>query len=240
MSLQGRSVLALVPARGGSKGLPRKNVLPLGGKPLIAWSVEAARRSALVDRVVVSSDDEEILGAARAAGAEVPFVRPAALAADDSSTLDVVLHALDNLAAAGQAFDYLVLLQPTSPLRQTEDIDGCLHRCRQLQAPSCVSVTAPDKSPFWMYTEDDRHRLVPLLPDGERASQRQQLPPVVALNGAVYVSGVTALRASRAFVTAETVAWHMPRERAVDIDTALDLAIAELLLKSKPKERPPA
>ena len=224
--IQQRSVLALVPARGGSKGLPRKNVLPLCGKPLIAWSIEAARRSRYVDRIIVSSDDQEILDAARGAGAEVPFVRPPALATDEASSMDVALHALD---AVGQSYDYLVLLQPTSPLRRAEDIDGCLEACLKYDAPSCVSVTEPDKSPFWMYTEDARGRLVPLFP-GRDTDRRQELPVVQALNGAVYVSRTSSLRAHRKFLSAETVAWHMPRARAVDIDSDLDFRIAALLL----------
>jgi N-acylneuraminate cytidylyltransferase len=224
--IAGRSVLALVPARGGSKGLPRKNVLPIAGKPLIAWSIEAARRSKYVDRVIVSSEDAEILAAATAAGAYAPFVRPASLAADDSSSVDVALHALE---ALDRSYDYLVLLQPTSPLRSTEDIDACLEACVQGEAPSCVSVTEPDKSPYWMYTLDARSRLVPLLP-GQDFGRRQQLPRVFALNGAVYVTSTRSLRAHRSFVTAETVGWQMPRARAVDIDDDLDFRIAGLLL----------
>lgn len=231
--IAGKRVLALIPARGGSKGLPRKNVLPLGGRPLIAWSVAAARGSRYVDRVVVSSDDQEIIAAAEAAGAEIPFVRPAALATDDSSTLDVALHALDLVEGEGVAMDYLVLLQPTSPLRLAADIDGCLEICLRDGAPSCVSVTRPDKSPFWMYTRDTRGRLAPLLP-GPDISQRQNLPIVLALNGAVYVAKTDALRAQRAFVTDQTLAWEMPRERSVDIDDALDLKLAALLLGEEP------
>jgi N-acylneuraminate cytidylyltransferase len=227
--IEGRTVLALIPARGGSKGLPRKNVLPIGGKPLIAWSVEAARGSRYVDRTVVSSEDPEILAAARAAGAEIPFVRPAALAADDTPTLEVALHALAAVEAAGPPVDFLVLLQPTSPLRQPEDIDGCLQACVEQGATSCVSVTQPHTSPYWMYTRDARGRLRPLLP-GPDISQRQHLPIVFALNGAVYVTRTDALRASRAFVTDQTLAWEMPGARSVDIDTALDLKLAAALL----------
>jgi CMP-N,N'-diacetyllegionaminic acid synthase len=227
--IEGRRVLALIPARGGSKGLPRKNVLPLGGQPLIAWSVAAARGSRYVDRTVVSSDDAEIIAAARAAGAEIPFVRPAALAADDTPTLEVALHALDALEAVGPAVDYLALLQPTSPLRSAGDIDACLEACLREGAPSCVSVTRPDKSPYWMYTRDGRGRLRPLLP-GPDISQRQHLPIVYALNGAVYVTRTDALRSRRAFVTEETLAWEMPPARSVDIDTDLDLKVAAALL----------
>ena len=147
--IHGKKVLALIPARGGSKGLPRKNVLLLGGRPLLAWSILAARGSAHVDRIVVSSEDREIIETAREWGAEVPFVRPAELARDETSGMDVVLHALDQ---AGQGFDYVVLVQPTSPLRTPQDIDACLERCLETGAPACVSVCEPAKSPHWMYT----------------------------------------------------------------------------------------
>jgi CMP-N,N'-diacetyllegionaminic acid synthase len=227
--IAGRSVLALIPARGGSKGLPRKNVLPLAGKPLIAWSIEAALKSKYVDRIVVSSDNDEIIAAARAAGAEVPFVRPADLAGDTTPSLDVALHALQ---ALDQRYDYLVLLQPTSPLRDAPDIDGCIETCVRQAAPSCVSVSKADKSPYWMYTQDAQQRLVPVLPRPDASiHQRQLLPTIYALNGAVYVTQTSALVADRAFVTAATVAWEMPRSKAVDIDGDLDFKIAGLMLE---------
>src|SRR5688572_8523252 len=119
-------VLAVIPARGGSKGLPRKNLLPLAGQPLVAWPVKAASKARFVDRVVVSTDDAEIAAAARAAGADVPFIRPAALASDTASSVSVVLHALDSLERDGKRFSYVVLLEPTSPLTESVDVEQAL------------------------------------------------------------------------------------------------------------------
>ena len=126
--IDGRRVLALIAARGGSKGLPRKNVRLLGGRPLVAWPVSTAVAARSVDRVAISTDDEEIAAAARAAGADVPFMRPAALASDSASSIAVALHALEMLAAAGHSYDYLVLLEPTSPLTEPQDVDRALAR----------------------------------------------------------------------------------------------------------------
>ena len=223
--IEGQRVLALITARGGSKGLPGKNVRPLGGRPLVAWSVAAARASRHVDRVVVSSDDAAIQQAVREAGGEVPFTRPAELSDDTATSIDVVLHALEQLPD----FDLLVLLQPTSPLRTAADIDDCLEACVRGGAPAAVSVVEIDKSPHWMFTLGPGAHLRKLL-DGPTPERRQDAPPIVALNGAVYVARIAWLQGSRTFLDPATVAHVMPRERSVDIDTPLDFALAELQL----------
>ena len=215
-------VLALVPARGGSKAVPRKNVREVGGKPLLAYTVDAALASSLIDRLIVSSDDAEILAAAHGSGAET-LVRPAPLASDEAATLDVVLHALD----AVPSFDIVVVLQPTSPLRTTSDIDGAVRACIDAGAPACVSVCAVSESPYWMFTVGSDRRLRPLLDTPGRASRRQDLPDVLRLNGAVYVARTAWLRRTRAFVTPETIGYEMPESRSLDIDTEIDLAWLE-------------
>lgn len=222
--IDGLRVLAVITARGGSKGLPRKNVLPLAGRPLIAWTVEAALASEYLDRVVLSSDDPEIQAVAREAGCEVPFSRPAGLALDTTPSMDVLEHALEMLPG----FDLVVLLQPTSPLRSTEDIDSCIARCAR-EAPAVVSVVELDKSPHWMFTLEPSGRMTRLL-SGPIPARRQDAPPVFVLNGAVYVARTLWLRQHRSFLAQETLAWVMPKERSVDIDTRLDMATAELLL----------
>jgi len=216
--IDGLSVLAIVPARGGSKGLPGKNIRPAAGRPLLDYTVAAARASACIDRVVLSSDDEEIMRVARACGCEVPFRRPRELATDEAASIDVVLHALDQLPP----HDLVVLLQPTSPLRSAADIDAACRMLVQHGAPACVSVTAAEQSPYWMFRMNERAELAPLLPVAERAARRQDLPPVVVLNGAVYVARCDWLRRERSFVAAGTVGYPMPAERSLDIDTAAD------------------
>jgi CMP-N,N'-diacetyllegionaminic acid synthase len=217
--------LALIPARGGSKGVPRKNIKPLGGKPLIAWTIEAALRSRLVDAIVVSTDDEEIAAVAREYGAQVPYLRAASLARDDTPGIDPVLDALTRVPG----FEAVVMLQPTSPLRTAADIDACIEFTETLGAPSAVSVSSAAHHPYWMYRLGGDHRLHAIV-DTPPVTRRQDLPAVYALNGAVYYARTAWLCEHRAFVGTETVAYVMPPERSVDLDTLLDWDLAELLL----------
>ena len=228
-------ILGLVPARGGSKGIPRKNIRPLAGKPLIAWSIEAARSSRLLDTVVVSTDDAEIAAVARAHGALTPFMRPAELARDDTPGVDPVLHALRQLPE----FDAVVLMQPTSPLRVVADIDACIDQAGTLQADCVVSVCEPGRHPAWMYRIDERQRLRPLL-EQPAATRRQDLPAVYAANGALYFAKADWLARTRTFMTAETAAFVMPPERSVDLDTLMDWKLAELLLEERLRVDPAA
>lgn len=213
-----KSILALITARGGSKGLPRKNVLNAAGKPLIAWTVHAALAASAVSRVVLSTDDDEIMNVAAAAGCDIPFRRPAELATDEASSMDVVLHALQELPG----YDFVALLQPTSPLRTGADIDAAFHLMNTHKAPACVSVTEVDQSPYWMYELAENDRLRSMLDPLPRVSRRQDLPPVYTLNGAIYIAKVEWLLKSKNFLGPETVAYKMPKSRSIDIDNALD------------------
>lgn len=223
--INGHSVLAVIPARGGSKGLPFKNIAHLNDKPLLQWTVEAARNSRYIDRLILSSEDREIIDTARHCGCEVPFVRPTELAMDDTPGIDPLLHALDN---AGEPYDYVVVLQPTSPLRSSADIDGTLHRCIDANADFCVSVTATEKHPAWCFGITSSGTLI--MDDGKIPQRRQDLEPAYALNGAVYAGRTSAVRENRGFLSPETLAYVMPRERSLDIDTAFDLALCEFML----------
>ncbi|MEI7967448.1 MAG: acylneuraminate cytidylyltransferase family protein [Betaproteobacteria bacterium] len=215
--IQGLSVLALITARGGSKGLPGKNLRPVNGRPLIDFTIAAARSAACVDRVVLSTDDDEIAHVAEAYGCIVPFRRPASLANDDAKSVDVVLDALDRLPP----HDIVVLLQPTSPAREAADIDATVQRLLDAQAPSCVSVCIAEESPYWMFSLNERAQLLPILAR-PAATRRQDLPRVFLLNGAVYAARTDALRRMGSFVGDETVAYVMPRERSIDIDSLED------------------
>jgi CMP-N,N'-diacetyllegionaminic acid synthase len=223
-----RRVLAVIPARGGSKGLPGKNILQAGGKPLLAYSVEAGHLSKYIDRVIVSSDDDAIMNAARACGGDVPFRRPVALANDSATTVDVILHALNELPG----FDVVIVLQPTSPLRTSEDIDEACRIFERSDAPSCISVSLVEQSPYWMYTLGDNDRLRPLIAEGTQATRRQDLPAVYTANGAVYIADTGWLRERRTFVGDGTVAYLMPQSRSVDIDTAEDFVLFERSLRA--------
>jgi CMP-N,N'-diacetyllegionaminic acid synthase len=217
---------ALIPARGGSKGIPRKNIKIIAGKPLIVWTIEAALRSSLLSAVVVSTDDPEIAEIARQAGAQVPFMRPAELARDQSSGLEPVLHAMDQMPQC----DSLLVLQPTSPLRTTEDIDGCLSLVAQTEAPSVVSVTEADTHPYWTYRLNADRTMVRFV-DAAPIARRQDLPAIFALNGAMYFAETNWLRRTGSLVSSETLAYVMPRDHSVDLDTPFDWKFAELLLK---------
>lgn len=225
--INGKTVLAIIPARGGSKGVPRKNIRDIAGKPLLAWTIEEAKKSKYIDRLILSSDDAEIIEVAKAWGCEAPFVRPAELARDDTPGIDPVLHALREMPG----YDYVALLQPTSPLRTAADIDGCLALCESHSAPACVTVTEPAHHPYWMYTLNDAAALHPL--SEQQATRRQDLPPVYALNGAVYAARSAWLRASRSFLTADTLGYVMPASRSVDIDNEQDFAFAACLLRQQ-------
>lgn len=220
-------VLGIIPARGGSKGMPKKNIRPLLNKPLIAWTIEQALKSKYIDRVVVSTDDPSIAKISRKHGADVPFMRPAELATDKARSIDVVSHALLSLP---EKYDYVVLLQPTSPLRTADDIDACVKLCVGKRINSCVSVTESEKNPHWMYSLDRNGRMHRLIKTKKTIDRRQDLPKVYALNGAIYVAQVDWLLNNKAFVTDETYAYIMPKERSVDIDNDLDFKFAEFLL----------
>lgn len=224
--INGQSVLGVIPARGGSKGLPRKNVRDLAGKPLIAWTIEAGHDSEHLDRLILSSDDEEIVTVAEEYGCEVPFQRPAELAQDDTSSIDALLHALDQV----ESHDYVVMLQPTSPLRTADDIDATITRCHQNDGTACVTVTQTDKPPQWMYTLGEKNRLDPVMDRDDMITRRQDAPTTYVPNGAVYVAGTTWLRTHETFYTDATLGHPMPPERSADVDTAMDLAWCELLL----------
>jgi CMP-N,N'-diacetyllegionaminic acid synthase len=211
-------LLAVIPARGGSKGLPRKNLMVAGGRPLIAWTIEAARRASSVDRVVVSSDDEEIIAVATSLGCEAPLRRPGVLATDSATSVDVVLHAIDHFSS----FEYVVLLQPTSPLRNSEDIDLAFDTLLTRRAYACVSVSLAEQSPYWMYTLGADDRLSSVVPGAPEVTRRQDLPEVYLLNGAIYIAQCDWLRSKRRFVDKDAVGYRMPRDRALDIDTADD------------------
>lgn len=223
-----KKILAVVAARGGSKGLPRKNLKILAGKPLIAWSIDEAMKSRYIDTVIVSSEDLEILEVARRFGAVVPFVRPVELATDGASGTAAVLHAVETLTD----YDYVVLLQPTSPLRTVQDIDSCLELAIHNGAVSVVSVTQCEKSVYWACTIDaSRNNRIQFLFDEKNTKlRRQELPTTYVLNGAIYVAQCGWLRATKKLIGEETLCYEMPRDRSVDIDTEMDLIVAEALI----------
>lgn len=232
--IEGQKVLGLVLARGGSKGLPGKNVRDLCGKPLIAWTIEAACAARCLDALVVSTDDKAIASLAKQYGAEVPFIRPPELASDTASSIDVVEHAIEFLAAAGRTFDIVVLLEPTSPLREPSDIDGAVARLVESGAGSIVSVCRAEAThPAFMYRLDTGAHLKPFLarqPDGLR---RQELEPVYFLEGTIYASHVNVLKERRSFYHDDTIAYEVPKWKSIEIDDMEDFIMVEAIVKHK-------
>lgn len=227
-------VIGLITARGGSKGLPRKNLRLLAGQPLIAWSIEAARRSRYLRRVIVSTDDAEIAEVSRRYGAEVPFMRPGDLAGDASPHVPVILHALDWLGQhEGRQPEWVMLLQPTSPLRAGEDIDAAIELAEKTGTDAVIGVTEPRHHPFLMYRMDERGRLTKFMSSDPAYARRQDLPPVFAVNGAIYLIRGSHLRATGSLTPDGCLGLPMPAERAMDIDTAEDLRLAELILNTR-------
>jgi CMP-N,N'-diacetyllegionaminic acid synthase len=225
--INGKKILAIIPARGGSKGIPKKNIKPLKGKPLIAWTIEEAKKSKLLDKIIVSTDDEEIMNVAKKWGAEVPFLRPSELAQDDTPGIAPVLHTLEYFSD----YEYVVVLQPTSPLRLAEDIDEAIYLCEKNKSNFCVSVTESKVIPDWMFRINNRGMLEPLNGDREIPYQRQKAKKTYVLNGAVYVGRKEALITTRSFLTPETIPYIMPGNRSIDIDDINDFEYCEYMLE---------
>lgn len=219
-------LLAIIPARGGSKGLPRKNIIEVRGRPLIAWTIDAAMSSMVVDRLVLSSDNDEIIATALNLGCDVPFRRPDEISCDMSSSIDVLLHAISELPA----YEYIALLQPTSPLRSAEDIDDAFDLMIQSGAPSCVSVCLSNESPYLMHKIDSNGLLEEFLKPPVGYLRRQDLPKSYILNGAIYIVRVDWLIKNQLLVNNETVGYVMPLERSIDIDDSKDLERFRLML----------
>ncbi|MBR4537058.1 MAG: acylneuraminate cytidylyltransferase family protein [Bacteroidales bacterium] len=223
-------VLALIPARGGSKGIPKKNIVDLCGKPLIAWTIEAAKAADVFDAIVVSTDSEEIAKVAKDWGAETPFLRPAEFAADTSSGEGVSRHAVAELHKQGRDFDVIVYLQPTSPLRKPQHISEALDMFLNRNLPSLVSVSPVTEHPLYMRSIAPNGHMTKVLniPSNVR---RQDLQPFYILNGAIYINWVRDIENS---VGSENLfAYIMSIEDSIDINTYEDLNIAKTCLLNK-------
>jgi CMP-N-acetylneuraminic acid synthetase len=227
-------VLGIVPARGGSKGVPGKNLRLLGGKPLLAHTAEAALAARLLARVILTTDDERIAEAGRRHGLDVPFLRPAELATDTAPTLPVVQHAVRTLEEAGDRYDAVCLLQPTNPLRTTDDIDGCIRLLEASGADAAVTVLAvpPEHNPHWVYFPDAAGFLRLSTGEATPIPRRQELPPAFHREGSVYVTRRDVLMDRNSLYGARLAGYVMDGRRSVNIDTMEDFERAEALLQA--------
>lgn len=222
-----KKIIALIPARGGSKGIKNKNIRMLGGKPLIAWTIEAAQKSKYLDEIILSSDSMDIIKIAQNKGCKAPFVRPKQLALDESSSIDVIIHALDQVK---DRFDYLLLLQPTSPFRTDKHIDEIIEECINLNAQAIVSISKIKKHPSFLFQLLDR-KLLPYLP-AETQLRRQDMPPSYEHNGALYLSTVDFIRSNKTYLLPTVYGFEMHGVSNLDIDTQEDWDYAEYLIKN--------
>ena len=226
-------IIAIIPARSGSKGLPDKNIRILNGKPLIAYSIVAAQEAGIFDEIFLSTDSQKYANIAKQYGANVPFLRSDKLATDTASTWDCVKEALDQYHAIGKKFDIFVVLQPTSPLRTPQDIVTAVETMMLKNTDSVVSVSEADHSPLWYNTLPENKSLNGFLRPEIFTKTRQELPTYYRINGAVYVVKTKYFARSQNIYDCNSFAYIMSRENSVDIDTLLDFSIAEHLLMQK-------
>jgi CMP-N,N'-diacetyllegionaminic acid synthase len=230
-------VLGVVPARGGSKGIPRKNLVPLRGKPLLAYTAEAALAAKSLTRTVLSTEDEEIARVGRSYGLDVPFLRPQELALDNTPSIPVIQDVVRRLEAGGEVYDAIFILQPTNPLRSVNDIDGSIELLERTGADSVISfVDVGEKHPARMkFLGPDGRVIDPPFKEQFEGQRRQDLPQLYLRNGAVYVTRRQVLMEHNSVQGRDCRAWIIPEERACNIDTPFDLFLAEQMLKYRAK-----
>ena len=232
-------MIAIIPARGGSKGLPGKNIRPMAGKPLIAWTIEAALNASSISRVILSTDSEEIATIGRNYGAEVPFMRPSELAQDDSLAIDNYLYTVDRLNeeivknSNFPLIDELVVLLPTAPLRDSTDIDNAMEIFRAKKADSVISYYPAPHPVQWYKYIDENGILRSLLPEGDRLANRQEEKETYLPNGAIYIFKHAFLKDKKAYYSDRSYPYLMPASRSVDVDTIDDFEYAEYLLRKR-------
>jgi len=230
-----KKFLGLIPARGGSKSIPLKNIKPLLGKPLIAYTIEEALKSEYIDKIIVSTDDIQIAKISKEYGAEVPFIRPKELATDTSPTLPVIQHALKYLESEDYIPDFVVLLQPTSPLREVKHIDEAIKKILDTDADTVITLTESNIHPFWM-RKLEGDKVYPFIETCNNSLRRQDLPPVYKLNGAVVVSKREVIVSGKNWQEQDIRAIIIAPIYSIDIDTPLDFYIAEKLMELKAKD----
>lgn len=234
--IDGKRIIGIIPARGGSKGLPGKNIKMLCGKPLIAWSIEAGLASQYIDEVMVTTDSEEIADIARGFGATVPFIRPTELASDIATSFDTIKHSIDfyrnNL---GKAFDYVVLLEPTSPLRDKDDIDKSIEQLlSKKNAMAIVGISKTEsQNPAFLVKKDNQDFLVGYENKPVNVIRRQDIEEVYFFEGSVYVSDIDELLSKKTFYHERTIGYEVPKWKSFEVDDIDDFVVIEALLNFK-------
>jgi CMP-N-acetylneuraminic acid synthetase len=232
-----KKILAVIPARGGSKRVPNKNVREIGGKPLIAHTIEQTKESEMLDRTIVSTEDDEIREVAKTHGGDVPFERPDELATDTATSDDVILHALDWFDQNNKKFDIVAMVQTTTPFRTSDDIDSALRQLIESDADSVISVSEFDVPPVWAVMEDENGHLRSYFEAGylwtDEIPRSQDTPKLYHPNGAIFSAYVAEFIEQQSFYTNNTLNYKMPRSRSLDIDEPFDLELAQALMNIK-------
>lgn len=222
-------LLAIIPARSGSKGLKDKNIKKLNGKPLIAYTIEAALKCKLFEDVIVSTDSKEYAEIAKSYGAKIPFIRPDKWAVDSASTNEVIIHAIEQMEQQGKEYNCFMLLQPTSPLRTVENIHQAYLLFKNKEANAVVSVCEADHNPLWTNVLDESLSLDCFL-DKKYNKRRQELPKYYRINGAIYLARIEYFLKHRNFYYKNSFAYIMDKKESIDIDDIIDFKLAEILL----------
>jgi CMP-N,N'-diacetyllegionaminic acid synthase len=222
-------ILAIIPARSGSKGLKNKNIKKINGKPMINYTVEAALKSEIFSNVIVSTDSQEYAEIAKKDGAEVPFVRPKKISTDEATTTDVILHAISEMEKRNGRYDYFMLLQPTSPLRTAKNIKQAYSLLKEKNANAVVSVCETEHNPLWSNTLDESLSLDNFI-NKRQDKRRQELPTYYRLNGAIYLAKVSYYMKHNNFYFNRSCAYIMNKRESIDVDDMIDFRLAEILM----------
>ncbi|XOQ58575.1 MAG: Acylneuraminate cytidylyltransferase family protein [Clostridium sp.] len=228
--INNKKVLAIIPARGGSKGIPRKNIKNINGRPLISYSIEEARKSKYIDKLIVSTEDSEIAKISKKFGAEIPFLRPKELSKDTTPGIEPILHAVSWFKNKGITFDYVMCLQCTSPFRKYSQIDKAIEVLIEKNGDSIVSVCESEITPYWM-KKIEYGKLKDFLDNNIFYSRRQDAPKVYRLNGAIYMTKTDVLIKYKNWYTENTLPYVMDEISSIDIDNMLDFKFVEFLMK---------
>jgi CMP-N,N'-diacetyllegionaminic acid synthase len=232
--IKGKSVLALIPARGGSKGLPGKNIKVINGKPLVAWSIECALKSKYIDKVIVSTDSNKIASISKKFKAEVPFLRPKELSTDKASSMDVIFHCVDWLEQKKKIYDLIVLLEPTSPLRDAEDIDKAIELLlKEKKAESIVGVCKVESAHPDFLVKLEKDFLRPYKENKFKTTRRQDISDLYFFEGSLYISYIKSLKKHKTFYHKNTLSYVVPKWKSFELDDIIDFYIIEALLKAK-------
>ena len=234
--IDSKNVLGLILARGGSKGLKDKNIKFLVDKPLIAWTIETAKKSKYIDDLIISSDSKEIIEVAKSFGASAPFIRPSELATDEAKSSDCILHAINFLEKSNKKYDYFLLLEPTSPLREVVDIDNSIELLNKKKHGSIVSVCEAEGShPAFLYRIDSNKFITPFTGKHPSDLRRQDIEDLFFVEGTIYCSTILDFKKEKTFYHSKTSPYYVPKWKSIEVDDIYDFVMIEAIINHNSK-----